>query len=82
MLTVVGYHAEALVDLPSSSHHYSSRLARHHDRRRVADAYVMLAGPLAMHELLLTPAVTALNSIRSLVKTFHQHSQKQAQMLC
>ena len=58
LAVVIADDAEALVDLPRACHDDASGLARHDYRRRVADADVLLAGALAVHDLLATPRPT------------------------
>ena len=52
---VIRNHAKSFVDLSRACHDDASGLARHDYWRRVADADVLLAGALAVHDSLATP---------------------------
>ena len=55
LAVIIADHAEPLVDLSRACHDDASGLARHDYWRRVADADVLLAGALAVHDSLATP---------------------------
>ena len=55
LAVIIADHAEALVNFAGACHDDASGLARHDYWRRVADAHVLLAGALAVHDSLATP---------------------------
>ena len=55
LAVIIADHAEPLINLSGACHDDASGLALHDYWRRVADADVLLAGALAVHDSLSTP---------------------------